>query len=64
MSIRSPRACGVKLTFKIEVAPNLFDRDHRGAVAALRKATLDLRALPCVIARLDGVFARVGCLAM
>jgi hypothetical protein len=47
---RSSRACGVRLTFKLEVAPYLLDRDHRRTIAALRQSALDLRSLPGRIA--------------
>lgn len=41
------------IQFSVEVAPYLFDRDHRRAVAALRQPSLNLGALPSGIARLD-----------
>ncbi|WP_340264806.1 hypothetical protein [Sphingobium mellinum] len=49
IAARSSRACGVKLTFKAEVAQYPVHRDQAGPILRLRQTALDLGALPCLM---------------
>lgn len=59
IAVRSSFACGVKLTFKAEIAQNLRHRDHRLPILGLLQTLLDFGALPCVITAIR----RITCLA-
>lgn len=60
IAVRSSRACGVKLTLKLEISQYLFDGDHRGAVLHLSQPAFDLRALPRIIPAFDRAIAFIG----